>query len=97
MYVKLNSNYKLNYLQKAQSSFSKKAGDDGVPAVPDEGQISPSKSQQHHIIPARNMTLCKQLGAGEFGSVWQAVWSLDNGSKMQVRYCNRISHAWFDE
>ncbi|EFO87337.1 CRE-ARK-1 protein [Caenorhabditis remanei] len=32
----------------------------------------------HHVIPIEKITLCKELGQGEFGSVWQAAWKNSN-------------------
>ncbi|VBB26404.1 unnamed protein product [Acanthocheilonema viteae] len=34
-----------------------------------------SSYQEQHVIPLENITLSKQLGKGEFGSVYQAAWN----------------------
>uniref|UniRef100_A0A1I7VZ39 non-specific protein-tyrosine kinase n=1 Tax=Loa loa TaxID=7209 RepID=A0A1I7VZ39_LOALO len=43
-------------------------------------QHSPSYHEQH-VIPLENITLSKQLGKGEFGSVYQAAWSNSNNTE----------------
>ncbi|CAG9534266.1 unnamed protein product [Cercopithifilaria johnstoni] len=42
-----------------------------------KGQHSPSYQEQH-VIPLENIILSKQLGKGEFGSVYQAAWNNSN-------------------
>uniref|UniRef100_A0A8R1HLY6 non-specific protein-tyrosine kinase n=1 Tax=Caenorhabditis japonica TaxID=281687 RepID=A0A8R1HLY6_CAEJA len=37
--------------------------------------------EDHHVIPIDKITLCKELGHGEFGSVWQATWKNANSSE----------------
>ncbi|PAV77794.1 hypothetical protein WR25_01355 isoform F [Diploscapter pachys] len=32
------------------------------------------EDEEQHIIPPDRITLCKELGKGEFGDVWQATW-----------------------
>lgn len=36
------------------------------------------EDDDHHVIPIEKITLCKELGQGEFGSVWQAAWKNAN-------------------
>ncbi|UMM31411.1 hypothetical protein L5515_012898 [Caenorhabditis briggsae] len=36
------------------------------------------EDDDHHVIPIEKITLCKELGQGEFGSVWQAAWKNGN-------------------
>ncbi|EGT53842.1 CBN-ARK-1 protein [Caenorhabditis brenneri] len=36
------------------------------------------EDDDHHVIPIEKITLCKELGQGEFGSVWQAAWKNSN-------------------
>jgi hypothetical protein len=54
------------------------------------GHTSPTNGQQQHIIAAENISLCKELGKGEFGCVYQAAWHIssegDVENVMQVRY-----------
>ncbi|KAI1713516.1 protein tyrosine kinase domain-containing protein [Ditylenchus destructor] len=56
----------------------------------DPGSLSPTSystgDQAQHVIAAEHISLCKELGKGEFGSVFQAAWHLQNGSNgiMQV-------------
>lgn len=42
-----------------------------------------SDEEDHHVIPLEKITLCKELGQGEFGSVWQASWKT-SGDVTQV-------------
>ncbi|VDN03699.1 unnamed protein product [Thelazia callipaeda] len=37
--------------------------------------------QEQHVIPLENLTLSRQLGKGEFGSVYQAAWSNSNSNE----------------
>ncbi|PIO67455.1 variant SH3 domain protein, partial [Teladorsagia circumcincta] len=39
-----------------------------------EIQIVQDEDVDQHVIPPEKITLCKELGHGEFGSVWQASW-----------------------
>ncbi|TMS39920.1 hypothetical protein L596_006372 [Steinernema carpocapsae] len=40
---------------------------------------------EQHVIPVERITLCKELGKGEFGSVYQASWnSSSNSDPLQV-------------
>lgn len=44
---------------------------------------SPNSSiitNDQHIIPIESIALCKELGKGEFGCVYQAAWHLQDGS-----------------
>ncbi|CAJ0603569.1 unnamed protein product [Cylicocyclus nassatus] len=43
----------------------------------DKREIVPpvkEEDEDQHVIPPEKITLCKELGRGEFGSVWQASW-----------------------
>ncbi|VDL76086.1 unnamed protein product [Nippostrongylus brasiliensis] len=42
----------------------------------DRREILPTRDEDtdQHVIPIERITLCKELGHGEFGSVWQASW-----------------------
>ncbi|KHN78410.1 Tyrosine-protein kinase PR2 [Toxocara canis] len=43
--------------------------------------------QDQHVIPIERVTLCRELGNGEFGSVFQAAWNTTgsaNGERIQV-------------
>ncbi|KJH48926.1 p21-Rho-binding domain protein [Dictyocaulus viviparus] len=39
-----------------------------------EVQSARNDEMDQHVIPLEKITLCKELGHGEFGSVWQASW-----------------------
>lgn len=39
--------------------------------------------QEQHVIPVERITLCKELGKGEFGSVFQAAWNNSTGSGIE--------------
>ncbi|KAJ1364364.1 hypothetical protein KIN20_024450 [Parelaphostrongylus tenuis] len=39
-----------------------------------EMPLARNDDTEQHVIPLDNITLCKELGQGEFGSVWQASW-----------------------
>lgn len=59
------------------------------------GTLKKSKSnssygpQEQHVIPLENITLSRQLGKGEFGSVHQAAWYNPNTTdQIQVLFCN---------
>uniref|UniRef100_A0A158PCU0 non-specific protein-tyrosine kinase n=1 Tax=Angiostrongylus cantonensis TaxID=6313 RepID=A0A158PCU0_ANGCA len=39
-----------------------------------EMPLTRNDDTEQHVIPLENITLCKELGQGEFGSVWQASW-----------------------
>uniref|UniRef100_A0A914DMA1 non-specific protein-tyrosine kinase n=1 Tax=Acrobeloides nanus TaxID=290746 RepID=A0A914DMA1_9BILA len=47
-------------------------------------QLSPVDDNEQHVIPADNIQLCKELGKGEFGHVFQASWTQANGDVTQV-------------
>ncbi|CDW53400.1 Pkinase Tyr domain containing protein [Trichuris trichiura] len=54
-------------------------------------QVHPRKGRKYsktgqHIIPSESISLCQQLGCGEFASVWQGIWSMSDRSidKIQV-------------
>ncbi|KAL3079024.1 hypothetical protein niasHS_014806 [Heterodera schachtii] len=38
------------------------------------GEAETAQQPQHHIIPPERVTLCKKIGTGEFGHVFQAAW-----------------------
>uniref|UniRef100_A0A1I7TQ30 non-specific protein-tyrosine kinase n=1 Tax=Caenorhabditis tropicalis TaxID=1561998 RepID=A0A1I7TQ30_9PELO len=42
------------------------------------GTTGAREDDDHHVIPIEKITLCKELGQGEFGSVWQAAWKNSN-------------------
>ncbi|CAZ39159.1 Ack-related non-receptor tyrosine kinase [Caenorhabditis elegans] len=42
--------------------------------------VANQDDNDHHVIPIEKITLCKELGQGEFGSVWQAGWKNSAGS-----------------
>ena len=58
--------------------FNRSASIDKQSTPDNRHSPSPTPSTSGHIIPAASVTLCKQLGKGEFGAVWQAVWVAQN-------------------
>lgn len=40
--------------------------------------------QDQHVIPIERITLCRELGKGEFGSVYQAAWNNGGAGNIQV-------------
>ncbi|MFH4982461.1 hypothetical protein AB6A40_009170 [Gnathostoma spinigerum] len=46
--------------------------------------------QDQHIISSEHITLCRELGKGEFGCVYQAVWNM-NGSSSQIF---QVAYSW---
>uniref|UniRef100_A0A914XQZ6 non-specific protein-tyrosine kinase n=1 Tax=Plectus sambesii TaxID=2011161 RepID=A0A914XQZ6_9BILA len=45
------------------------------------------QASEQHIIPITCITLCKQLGEGEFGAVWQGVWQSSSGGVQVAVKC----------
>ncbi|CAD6199487.1 unnamed protein product [Caenorhabditis auriculariae] len=45
--------------------------------------VAQREDDDQHVIPLEKITLCKELGHGEFGSVWQASWK-NNAEVIQV-------------
>ncbi|CAI5448117.1 unnamed protein product [Caenorhabditis angaria] len=43
-------------------------------------QANNREDEDHHVIPIERITLCKELGQGEFGAVWQASWKNSTGT-----------------
>ena len=39
-----------------------------------------------HVIPRSAIVLCKALGAGEFGTVQQGVWTNDDGERVRIMF-----------
>lgn len=40
---------------------------------------------EQHIIPSSKIVLCRQLGSGEFGDVWQGVWRIDEAKEVSMK------------
>ncbi|KFD52561.1 hypothetical protein M513_06595 [Trichuris suis] len=72
-------------LSRVTQSQGEVAGHDDVLERGSIGSLSSSKTGQH-IIPSESISLCQQLGCGEFASVWQGIWSMSDRSidKIQV-------------
>ncbi|KAF7638275.1 hypothetical protein Mgra_00002249 [Meloidogyne graminicola] len=43
-----------------------------------------NSSQQQILIPLEKISLCKEIGSGEFGSVYQAIWHREGKESIQV-------------
>uniref|UniRef100_A0A5S6R1N3 non-specific protein-tyrosine kinase n=1 Tax=Trichuris muris TaxID=70415 RepID=A0A5S6R1N3_TRIMR len=72
-------------LSRVTQSQSDVAGQDELMEKGSIASLSSSKTGQH-IIPSDSISLCQQLGCGEFASVWQGIWSMSDRSidKVQV-------------
>jgi len=51
----------------------------------ESGSAELACSNEQHIIAASKVVLCQQLGAGEFGDVWQGAWKYGTGQQVAFR------------
>ncbi|KIH52277.1 hypothetical protein ANCDUO_17622, partial [Ancylostoma duodenale] len=62
--------YPSGFVGKLKKVFGRSESADRREIVP----VREEEDEDQHVIPPEKITLCKELGHGEFGSVWQASW-----------------------
>ncbi|RCN47121.1 hypothetical protein ANCCAN_06845 [Ancylostoma caninum] len=62
--------YPSGFVGKLKKVFGRSESADRREIVP----VREEEDEDQHVIPLEKITLCKELGHGEFGSVWQASW-----------------------
>lgn len=65
------------------------------PSMSDPGRSDRSsiKVPSKHIIPAESIVVNKELGAGEFGTVQQGVWTNEDGDRVSVYVLFELHNA----
>ncbi|XP_014669096.1 PREDICTED: tyrosine-protein kinase PR2-like [Priapulus caudatus] len=71
-------------IMKGSSFDERRASSLPPPLVDKQVANSPSKAANRHIIPSDSITVCKELGVGEFGVVQQGIWTNEDGDRIQV-------------
>ena len=57
-------------------------GDRPVSPAGNQSSPSPGRVPSKHIITYEDITICKTLGTGEFGTVQQGIWTNDEGDRV---------------
>ena len=66
-------------------------GDRPVSPAGNQSSPSPGRVPSKHIITYEDITMCKTLGTGEFGTVQQGIWTNDDGD----RVCHFLIRYYF--
>ena len=66
-------------------------GDRPVSPAGNQSSPSPGRVPSKHIITYEDITICKTLGTGEFGTVQQGIWTNDEGD----RVCHFLIRYYF--
>lgn len=87
----------LKYFPQSSSVFGKLKKvfgnkNDKIPEYINTKSTNTPCDENQHVIPASNIQLCKELGTGEFGSVWLSSWTQPNGEIIQVIFFKRNYH-----